>query len=90
MQQLFRDWNAVDPGRSQREMLDQCSLPWFAELNRGLHDVLDEAGLIARLHDHVELLEALADAIVLHAIRSDASLHAPLSGRTPPALFAHA
>jgi len=90
MQQWFRDWHAIDPGHGEREMLDQCSLAWFTELNRGLHDALDEAGLVARLAEHADLLEALADAIVLQAARGDARLGAPLSGRTPPALFAHA
>jgi hypothetical protein len=90
MQQQFRDWHAIDPGHGQREMLDQCSLAWFTELNRGLHDALDETGLAARLAEHADLLEALADAIVLQAARGNPALRAPLSGRTPPALFAHA
>lgn len=88
MQQMFRDWNAIDPGRSERGMLDQCRLAWFAELNRGLHDALDEAALVARLAEHADLLEALADAIVVQAARSDAGLRRPLSGRAPPPLFA--
>ncbi len=64
MQQLFRDWHARGEGRpGRREMLDQCTLPWFAELNRGLHDTLDDAGIRARLREHVRLLESVADAI---------------------------
>src|SRR5690606_19330688 len=88
MQQMFRDWNAIDPRRSERGMLDQCRLAWFAELKRRLHDALVEAALVARLAEHADLLEALADAIVVQAARSDAGLRRPLSGRAPPPLFA--
>ncbi|HEV2682090.1 MAG TPA: tryptophan 7-halogenase [Rhodanobacter sp.] len=87
MQQLFRQWHAASAGSSRREMLDQCALTWFTELNRGLHDPLDDAGVRARLRDNVRLLEGVADALTLRAVGADASLHVPLSSHPQPALF---
>jgi hypothetical protein len=87
MQQLFRHWHAASSGHSRREMLDQCALTWFAELNASLTDPLDDAGIRARLREHVRLLDGLADALTLQAAAVDARLHAPLSGQPRPALF---
>jgi flavin-dependent dehydrogenase len=88
MQQLFREWHAAGGSApSRREMLDQCSLPWFVELNASLHDELDEAGIRARLRDNVRLLEGVADSITVQASRTDARLGAPLSGQRRPPLF---
>jgi flavin-dependent dehydrogenase len=88
MQLLLRQWHETGATRgSQREMFDQCSLGWFAELNRGLHDRLDDAGLRTRLRDNIRLLEGIADSITLMATHSDARLHAPLSGQPQPLLF---
>ncbi len=87
MQQLFLHWHAANPGRSERRMLDQCTLTWFAELNGGLHDQLDDAALRTRLREYVRLLEGVADAITLQATRADPRLHAPLSGQPRPMLF---
>jgi len=50
-------------------MLDQASLPWFAELNRGLRDTLDDEGFHARVVANVAQLETLADEIVAMAAR---------------------
>jgi hypothetical protein len=41
-------------------MMDQHRLPWFAELNRGLTDRLDEATLEQRIRDNAAMLHALA------------------------------
>ncbi|MDA3913842.1 tryptophan 7-halogenase [Oleiagrimonas sp.] len=90
MQALFLDWHASSANRNPRAMLDQYELAWFAELNRGLHDPLDDAALVARLREHVDLLEALADTISLRATQCDARLRAPLSGRRPPPLYTEA
>lgn len=87
MQALFRHWHAAGGRDTRREMFDQCALAWFAELNRGLHDTLDDAGIRARLRDNVKLLEGIADAITLRAAHTDARLHAPLSGFPQPLLF---
>ena len=67
MQQLFRLWHAADGGCSERRLLDQCSLPWFAELNRGLHDTLDDVQLRARLRANGAMLEDLAATIAARA-----------------------
>jgi flavin-dependent dehydrogenase len=85
MQRLFHDWHAggdSKPGR--RELLDQCTLPWFVELNRGLHDTLDDAGIRSRLREHVRLLEGVADAITREAPSGEA---APCTGQPLPPLF---
>ncbi len=90
MQTLFTRWHAASDGRNPPAMLDQCDLPWFAELNRGLHDRLSDAGMRERIGEHVDLLDALADAIARQAGASDAALRAFASGRSmrrPPELF---
>lgn len=88
MQRLLHQWHAAGARRdSVREMLDQSGLAWFAELNRGLHDPLDDAGVRARLRENVRLLEGLADSITRLACQTDQRLHAPLSRQPLPTLF---
>ncbi|MGP1664764.1 MAG: NAD(P)/FAD-dependent oxidoreductase [Rhodanobacter sp.] len=87
MQQLFRQWHAAGGGQTRREMLDQCALAWFAELNATLYDPLDDTGIRKRLRDNVRMLDGVADALVLQACMSDPRLHAPLSGQPRPPLF---
>ncbi|EIL93717.1 NAD(P)/FAD-dependent oxidoreductase [Rhodanobacter spathiphylli] len=87
MQSLFRHWHAAGGGHSRREMLDQCALAWFGELNATLHDPLDEAGVRARLRHNVRMLDGVADALVLQASASDPRLHVPMSGQPRPPLF---
>ncbi len=82
MQALFLRWHAAEDGHSQREMLDQCSMDWFAELNATLGDTLDDREVRERLR------QGLADAINLQAAQADPALAAPLSGQPLPALFA--
>lgn len=67
MQKFMRDWSQVSAKRNPAVVFDQASLPWFAELNRGLRDELDEAGFRARIKDNVALLAALAQQIVNRA-----------------------
>ncbi len=57
-------------------MLDQASLPWFADLNRGLRDVLDDDAFEARIRANAAQLEALAAEIEALA-SADASAAAP-------------
>src|SRR6185312_1220225 len=64
MQTFMREWSQVSPKRNDAIMLDQASLPWFAALNRGLRDDLDEAGFRARIVESVQLLDTLAREIV--------------------------
>jgi flavin-dependent dehydrogenase len=63
MQALLRQWHEAGGHGNPADMLDQGRLDWFHDLNRGLHDPLDEAGVRARLRDNVALLEALAAKI---------------------------
>lgn len=95
MQALMRAWGkATDPKRSNGArarhaarggvMLDQASLPWFAELNRGLRDTLDDAAFHARVVANVAQLEALADEIAAMAIGDAPELaNATASGAKP-------
>jgi hypothetical protein len=57
-------------------MLDQAALPWFAELNRGLRDELDEETFRARIQTHTALLNSLAMQIVERACGEFPSLDA--------------
>lgn len=67
VQKTLHAWGAaagaVPDEASGRPMLDQASLPWFAELNRGLRDVLDDAAFHRRIVGNVAQLEALAAEI---------------------------
>ncbi len=92
MQKFMRDWSQLSSKRNDAVMLDQASLPWFAELNRGLRDQLDEAGFRARITENVALLDTLAREIVGRAVQRcpqvDASavlklLNDPAAAATP-------
>ncbi len=69
MQATLRRWGDATSGSARRRrapagtMLDQASLPWFAALNGGLRDVLDDAAFEARIRTNVAQLEALAAEI---------------------------
>lgn len=77
MQRLLRAWGehttpacrdaarALNPAR----MLDQASLPWFAELNRSLRDPLDDTAFRERVRGNVRQLEALAGEILGRALQ---------------------
>ncbi|MDI1258441.1 NAD(P)/FAD-dependent oxidoreductase [Aquabacterium sp.] len=96
IQTLLRQWGeatdlaAAQPSDGPRRddnppcMLDQASLPWFAELNAGLRDQLDDAGFRERARANVAQLEQLASEIVGQALRDAPSLRAQL----PPGLVA--
>ena len=64
-------------------MLDQANLPWFAELNRGLCDTLDDAAFHARVVGNVALLEVLAEEIVAMAVRDAPELAKATATATP-------
>jgi flavin-dependent dehydrogenase len=78
------------------QMLDQASLPWFAELNRSLGDArLDDAAFAARLQHNVAQLEQLAGEIVGLALRGTPALAAQapadlVASADPELLFAPA
>jgi flavin-dependent dehydrogenase len=64
VQTFLRDWGRVSAKRNPPVMLDQASMPWFAELNRALTDDLDDAALVARLQAADRRLHALAAQLV--------------------------
>lgn len=63
VQRMLRERDRARPGRVTRRFLDQCTLPWFVELNATLHDTIDDATLRERLRGNVALLERLAATI---------------------------
>ena len=67
MQKFLRAWGEVSKCRNPAQMLDQASLGWFAELNRGLTDKLDKDGFQARMDETLAQLGSLAAAIVERA-----------------------
>ncbi|MDP1565416.1 MAG: tryptophan 7-halogenase [Polaromonas sp.] len=67
MQDFLRAWDAGGRTPDERRMLDQSSLPWFAELNRSLNDTLDDAQFTERLRLNLAQLDTLALQIVAHA-----------------------
>jgi flavin-dependent dehydrogenase len=96
MQKFLREWSLLSSKRNATTMLDQASLPWFAELNRGLRDELDEQGFCERIQQHTALLDQLAHQIVERACAEhpelDASMMRGLLRKAPegasPLLFA--
>jgi len=82
VQAFLRAWSSVSAKRNPAVMLDQASLPWFAELNRSLNDTLDDAQFRARLRDSTERLKLLAREMIARA-RAD---HPALDGSALEAL----
>ena len=74
MQVLFRDWSQLSTHGNGPGLLDQAALPWFAELNRGLADRLDDDGFHQRMLRTTAQLKSLAQQIVTHAARDVGSL----------------
>jgi flavin-dependent dehydrogenase len=76
LQTFMREWSRVSEKRNEAILLDQAALGWFAELNRGLQDDLDDAGFKARLRETTAQLQALAAEIVLLALADHPQLDA--------------
>lgn len=74
MQAFFQQWHVESEGRNRKMMLDQRELAWFAEMNRTLHDSLDDTSLEARLRDNVTMMRELAASIVERAAVDHPSL----------------
>lgn len=68
VQRLLRDWSRRSTRENPCLLLDQAALPWFAELNRGLRDELDEAAFVARIRATTAQLTTLAAEIVHQAL----------------------
>ena len=64
MQLFLRAWNLVSVKRNLPLMLDQASLPWFAELNKELRDELTDAQFAERIDKQLLQLNELAAEIV--------------------------
>jgi biopolymer transport protein ExbB/TolQ len=69
MQKFLRQWGEISEKKNPVQMLDQASLPWFAELNRGLRDNLSVEEFGARMKANLTQLDQLAKEIVAHARR---------------------
>ncbi|HVF35743.1 MAG TPA: halogenase, partial [Candidatus Saccharimonadia bacterium] len=76
MQDFMREWSKLSAKRNRAVMLDQARLGWFAELNRGLKDTLDDSQFRERMRETVAQLNALALEIVEHACREHPALDA--------------
>jgi flavin-dependent dehydrogenase len=76
MQDFLREWSARSQCRNRPVLLDQSKLGWFAELNRGLRDPLDDAGFKARIRETTQQLQALAREIVATALAEHPDLDA--------------
>lgn len=88
VQALFRDWHATAPVERPAVMLDQRKLGWFRELNEGMHDTLDDAGVRTRLKANLALLREVAGAIAALAARDGAAVDdLPVCAGPVPALF---
>lgn len=67
MQDFLRQWSAHSRRANRPVLLDQAKLHWFAELNRGLRDRLDDEGFLARMHQTTAQLRSLAREVVVAA-----------------------
>ncbi len=68
VQAFMREWSGLtDHAHNPPQLLDQAALPWFAEMNRGLTDQLDDAGFDALIARSARILDELAVEIVREA-----------------------
>ena len=74
VQAMLRAWSGASQKRNPAVMLDQASLPWFAELNRSMNDTLDDDAFVARIRASVAQLRQLAEEIRERALECDPSL----------------
>jgi len=74
MQALFREWSRFSHHDNPAGLLDQAALPWFAELNRGLADRLDDEGFHQRMLQTTGQLKSLARQVVKRAMNDAPAL----------------
>lgn len=67
VQDFLRQWSACSARHNPPVLLDQVHLDWFAELNRGLRDELDDEAFKARIRTATRQLQQLAREIVATA-----------------------
>ncbi len=84
VQTFMREWSTFSEKKNPAVMLDQASLPWFAELNRSLNDTLDDAQFRARIRASTVQLDALATEMLERACAE----HPALDGSALRALLA--
>ena len=76
VQSVLRAWCAARRGTiaaDRTKMLDQASLPWFADLNRSLNDTLDDKAFRERIRQSTRQMRGLAAEIAARA-RVDAGV----------------
>ena len=83
VQQFLRAWGTVSERRNLPVMLDQASVPWFVELNRSLHDQLDDAAFRERIRTATRTLQQLAAEL----LQRGCSEHPTLDGTALRALL---
>jgi flavin-dependent dehydrogenase len=76
MQLFLRAWGEVSRKKNPAQMLDQASLPWFAELNRGLKDELTPEQFDERMRANLVQLNELAEQIIDKALTAYPQLNA--------------
>jgi flavin-dependent dehydrogenase len=64
VQDFLRTWTRSEAGTNAPVMLDHAGLQWFAELNRGLRDELDDAAFVRRIRQSAQWLHQLALEII--------------------------
>jgi len=74
VQDYLRAWGEVSERRNLSVMLDQASVPWFAELNRSLLDTLDDDAFRSRLRLAALRLRTLATQTLQRGSDEHASL----------------
>lgn len=73
VQALLRAWGeanaagAPDAATLDGRLLDQYDIDWFHEMNRALHDVLDNAAFQQRIRDNVARMDTLAAELLQRA-----------------------
>jgi flavin-dependent dehydrogenase len=77
MQLFLRRWGEVSKRNNPAQMLDQASLPWFAELNGGLRDNLSVEAFHLRIKTNLAQLTKLGVEIVAFATEHYPSSHYP-------------
>ena len=76
IQDFMREWSALSKRRNCPTILDQARLAWFADLNRGLRDSLDDEAFKARIRETTRQLQDLAHEIVVKACAENPGLDA--------------
>lgn len=92
-QGFMREWSGFSEKKNPAVMLDQASLPWFAELNRSLNDTLDDAQFRERIRASTAQLGVLASemlerACAEHPALDGSALRALVAPGPAPALLA--